>query len=116
MSTERTTGAQALFALHVALKAAGASLDSNEAIARIRNTGGYKVALNEVSRSAQELLRVARERMAARDRIVSWTEVKRVNPTYASEQPRESVSPFEDSYSILGDYDGRFHHRRSSRL
>jgi hypothetical protein len=43
---------------------------------------------------------VWRDRMAARDCIVSWSEVKRVNPTYASEQPRESVSPFEDSYSI----------------
>ena len=42
-----------------------------------------------------------RERMTARDRIVSWTEVKRVNPTYASEQPaHEDVSPFEEPFSI----------------
>jgi hypothetical protein len=42
-----------------------------------------------------------RERMSARDSIVSKAQVRRVNPTYRSEQPaRESVSPFEDSYSV----------------
>jgi hypothetical protein len=44
---------------------------------------------------------VWRDRMEARDRIVSKSQVRRANPTYRSEQPaRESVSPFEDSYSI----------------
>jgi hypothetical protein len=44
---------------------------------------------------------VWRDRMDARDRIVSKSQVRRANPTYRSNQPvRESASPFEDSYSI----------------
>jgi hypothetical protein len=39
--------------------------------------------------------------MIARDSIVSRSQVQRFNPTYRENQPaRESVSPFEDAYSI----------------
>ena len=42
-----------------------------------------------------------RARMEARDRIVSNSQVKRENPTYLSSQPaRESLSIFEDTYSV----------------
>jgi len=44
---------------------------------------------------------VWRQRMAARDSIVSRSQVRRLNPTYLENQPaRGSVSPFEDAYSI----------------
>lgn len=42
-----------------------------------------------------------RGRMVARDSIVSKSQVRRRNPTYGTNQPaRESLSPFEDAYSI----------------
>lgn len=42
-----------------------------------------------------------RQRMTARDSIVSRSQIRRSNPTYLENQPaRGSVSPFEDAYSI----------------
>jgi hypothetical protein len=39
--------------------------------------------------------------MAARDAIVSKSQVRRENPTYLSSQPAlPSLSPFEDAYSL----------------
>jgi hypothetical protein len=44
---------------------------------------------------------VWRERMTARDRIVSRSQVRRENPTYLSTQSvHPSLSPFEEAYSI----------------
>jgi hypothetical protein len=64
-------------------------------LARVELETRYLVAL--MRRDAG----IWRQRMIARDSIVSRSQVRRLNPTYLENQPaRGSVSPFEDAYSI----------------
>jgi hypothetical protein len=68
---------------------------TSSTLARAELETRYLVAL--MRRDAE----IWRQRMEARDRIVSNSQVRRLNPTYLENQPaRESVSPFEDAYSI----------------
>jgi len=54
-----------------------------------------------LTRLAQRDMRVWRERMAARDSIMSNSQVQRFNPTYKENQPaRPSLSPFDPDASF----------------